>query len=327
MTDEEYFSSKYANYISNSKLALINPAQGGSPELYKTGFQGGFNDSFDLGSAVHGLLLQPEEFEVPALNKPTGKLGLFAIDVFKYRQEGKTIQESFDLAKVSADYYQKGFSDKRQKTAIEKSIEFYLGRMKFVEDPVKVPLFLSKPNADKCEECVGNVLKSRAIMRHLRPTGMIEDPEVFNEYAIFGDLDIYDDETDETIPVKIKAKIDSFSVDHEEQVITLNDLKTTGRPLNFFMGKYIYTEAGQVWANGSFEKYHYYRQAAFYVWLLQAALKPKYPNYTFRVNFLVVETTPNFNCDVFRIQDKWIEAGLKEMKELIILVANEQRSK
>ena len=37
MSDEEYFSEKYADYISNSKLALINPEQDGSPEIYLEG--------------------------------------------------------------------------------------------------------------------------------------------------------------------------------------------------------------------------------------------------------------------------------------------------
>lgn len=49
MTDEEYFSEKYRGYISNSRLALINPEQGGSPEKYADGFEGGFNASFQLG--------------------------------------------------------------------------------------------------------------------------------------------------------------------------------------------------------------------------------------------------------------------------------------
>ena len=34
ITDEVYFSEKYADYISNSRLKLINPDQGGSPEQY-----------------------------------------------------------------------------------------------------------------------------------------------------------------------------------------------------------------------------------------------------------------------------------------------------
>ena len=40
MSDEEYFSSKYTNYISNSRLKLINPNQNGSPSKYKEGFTG-----------------------------------------------------------------------------------------------------------------------------------------------------------------------------------------------------------------------------------------------------------------------------------------------
>ena len=40
ITDEVYFSEKYADYISNSRLKLINPDQGGSPEQYFEGFAG-----------------------------------------------------------------------------------------------------------------------------------------------------------------------------------------------------------------------------------------------------------------------------------------------
>ena len=33
--DEIYFSRKYSNYISNSRLKYIDPSEEGSPELYK----------------------------------------------------------------------------------------------------------------------------------------------------------------------------------------------------------------------------------------------------------------------------------------------------
>lgn len=36
ISDEIYFSSRYKNYISNSRLGLINPSQDGSPFKYKT---------------------------------------------------------------------------------------------------------------------------------------------------------------------------------------------------------------------------------------------------------------------------------------------------
>lgn len=45
--DEEYFKIKG---ISNSKLKLIDPLEGGSPELYKQGFLGGFNVSLAVGT-------------------------------------------------------------------------------------------------------------------------------------------------------------------------------------------------------------------------------------------------------------------------------------
>ena len=39
ISDAEYFSSSYSNYISNSRLKYINPDQGGSPSLYNKGIE------------------------------------------------------------------------------------------------------------------------------------------------------------------------------------------------------------------------------------------------------------------------------------------------
>ena len=49
ITDEVYFSEKYADYISNSRLKLINPDQGGSPEQYFEGFSGIYSDALIQG--------------------------------------------------------------------------------------------------------------------------------------------------------------------------------------------------------------------------------------------------------------------------------------
>lgn len=35
MSDEMYFSNKFAQYISNSRLKNINPNEGGYPQLYQ----------------------------------------------------------------------------------------------------------------------------------------------------------------------------------------------------------------------------------------------------------------------------------------------------
>lgn len=50
ITDEEYFSSKYKDYISNSRLGLLNPKQDGSPEKFFKGFvNDGYVSCFELG--------------------------------------------------------------------------------------------------------------------------------------------------------------------------------------------------------------------------------------------------------------------------------------
>ena len=49
ISDEEYFSKKYSNYISNSRLGLINPEQDGSPEKFFAGFKPVYSAAFDLG--------------------------------------------------------------------------------------------------------------------------------------------------------------------------------------------------------------------------------------------------------------------------------------
>ena len=68
---------------------------------------------------------------------------------------------------------------RRRKTAIKKSLDFYLKRMKYVEDPVKVPLFLSEKDAETTKQCINSVEKSQPMLNYLRPKGIASDPEVF----------------------------------------------------------------------------------------------------------------------------------------------------
>ena len=50
ITDEVYFSDKYSNYISNSKLKLINPDEGGSFKIYLEGLKQFSTRSMDIGA-------------------------------------------------------------------------------------------------------------------------------------------------------------------------------------------------------------------------------------------------------------------------------------
>lgn len=322
MDDKTYFSEEYSDYISNSKLGLIDPDAGGSPEKFKEGFKGGYSESFELGGAIHAMLLQPDEYSIPSLRKPSGKLGLFVEKFYECRLQNKSIADSIEQASKEADYYSGKLTPKRLSTAIKESLDFYLKRIHFKEEIGKVPLFLSSAMADKHSKCMLGISENPKFAETLYPTGLLSPAEYYNEYAILCEVKISGDINK---IVKVKAKLDNFTIDYERNVITLNDVKSTGRPANYFMGNYIHNELGEkVWIKGSFEKYKYYRQVGMYLWLLQAALNARgIDKFKYKVNILLVETIPNFKTKICPISRKWVDKGLQEFKDLLILAANE----
>lgn len=266
MSDEVYFSDEYKNYVSNSKLGLFNPEEGGSIEKFEAGFKSGYSESFELGSAVHAMILQPDFYRISDIRKPSGKLGVFAGKVLDHRKSGLNIEESIKLASVDADYYASSFSLNRQKTAIKKSLPFYLQRYKVIEeiDSEIETLYLSDSLAFKYEKCMLGIASNPKIKETFYPQGLLQAADFYNEYAILAEVKVTS--KDKVIFIKIKAKLDNFTVNHETQELTLNDLKTTGKPVNFFMGNNVKLkdEEGRDletrWFDGSFQKYRYYRQ-------------------------------------------------------------------
>lgn len=58
-----------------------------------------------------------------------------------------------------------------------------------------------------------------------------------------------------------------------------------------------------------------------YLFLLQAAVKQYYGfEYKLAANMLVIETIPNFKSGVFKVNGKYIQAGMNEFKELLTKV-------
>lgn len=324
MSDEEYFSSKYADYISNSRLKLINPEEGGSEEVYANGLKSKYSDSFELGSAVHAILLQPEYFEIAPVKKPTSKLGLFADKAYDLMKSGSSKEDAISKASLSADYYANKLTDKRLSAALE-ACEPYWKEIEEFESQLtsdKVQIYLSTPMEYKYKQCVSSLASNTKLMKTLNPDYLLSPPEIYNEYAIFAEVYVIDG--DKKTRLKIKGKLDNFTIDHETNTITLNDVKTTGKPVSFFMGNYVkpdYPNSKKVWYDGSFQKFHYHRQMGFYLWMLACYCKNKGMDYQLKANMVVVETIPDFNSKVYKVNGKQIKQGLDEFKKLLILVS------
>jgi hypothetical protein len=334
MTDEEYFSEKYKEYISNSKLSLIDPSEGGSIEKYNSGFQGDYNESFDLGSAVHAMVLQPDYYNIAPVNKPTGKLGLFADKAYNLLNSGMVMSEIINKASEEANYYSGKLTDKRIVSALDACNPYWKERREFEKtlltdlDNRIEQIYLSAPMQAKFNSCMLGITNNRKIQDTLYPSGLFEAAEVFNEYAILCEIEFINEDTGEIKTLKVKAKLDNFTIDHEKKEITLNDLKTTGKPVKYFMGNKVNVQDEEgnfklVWYDGSFQKYHYYRQLGLYSWMMICAVKHLYNHdYKLKCNILVVETIPEFNSKVYPISNRHIKQGLEEFKKLLTLVVN-----
>lgn len=330
ISDDEYFSSKYEQYLSNSSLKLINPVEGGSPDAYFNREKQGYNPSMEFGNAIHAALLQPEHYTIsPYDNKPSAKLGKFVECVAKYRKQNYTIEKALEAASDDANYYKGKLSKKIMKTAMEKGFEYYMKLMKNELDVLgKETVVLSKGLKTDVFNCLAS-LKTSKITKLFNEEGMFSEIHKFYEEAIFVDIEVTLPGEDPII-LPFKAKLDNYSIDTDLQVVKLNDLKTSSQNVSYFMGNRVMTtdEDGtsiEKWYNGSFQKYHYYRQAAVYMLILQALLHEQYPKYAYEANMLVVESFgPSYNSEIYPVSNAYITEGIREFKELVCRVAFHQ---
>lgn len=228
ISDELYFSSKYAKYISNSRLKNINPLEEGSPSKYKDPprFQ---STSLAIGSAVHECLLQSEEFELaPKMNKPTAKLGNVIDEIIVNRKKGMSIYNSIHKACEKVGYYVNSI-DSKIPSIIKKGFEYYWKQRNF--NSKKEVIFLSNSDHDVVTACLNSCTNNKLIINKLHPTDNFGDPiDSYNEDALFIDFIVtYKKKHCVTLPFKLK--IDNWTIDFDKKIITLNDLKTTGNKI------------------------------------------------------------------------------------------------
>lgn len=315
MSDEEYFSDKWAGYISNSKLALINPDQDGSPQIYKEGLSkhSKYSDSLVFGSAVHELVLQPKEFAVVNnVDRPTAKMGAMADELYKTFLSNKGVVSDKDIIAASdkIDYYKGKMDSIKIENVKDKCINYWWDRRDWETGHNNLgtePIYLDPKSREKLQLCLASVEANKEVQDLLHPKGVFEEPISMNEAALFMDVKA-EHEGKETI-LKLKGKLDNFTIDTETNEVVLNDLKTTGHWLIDF--------------GDSFKKYHYNRQMAMYAWMLRSYVEKQYnikPS-SLMANMLLVCTVPDYRAGVFRVTNGEIRKGFLEFKDLLQRVA------
>ena len=306
--DAIYFTSPvYKNRISNSRLGLLNPRQGGSPEKFFSGFKSSFNPSFALGSAVHEQILQPHLFKLAEDTcKPTAKMGGMADELYDIFCQREITDEDIINASDKIEYYKGKMTPDRIKEVREKCAQYWENRNQYelnLEENREVR-YLDYPMLEKAKSCIESLQSNKLVMDLLHPTGIIEDPISECEQAILLDVKATMPDGKEVI-MHLKAKLDNFTIDSETNVIKINDVKTHGQMLNTF--------------DESKVKYHYNREIAFDMYLLSLVAKQMYdmPNPKKQANYLVVSTVPNFYSKVVPLTAAEIRTGFFELQQLL----------
>lgn len=311
--DEIYFSEKYSGYVSNSRLSRINPDQDGSPEKFFNQSLSLYTDSILFGSAIHTLVLQPESFELnEQANRPTAKAGYMADEVYKTYKKGGDIVNAIYKASDKINYYKGSLTNNKIDKLINQCNQYWKDRLNFENTTKsnKTQVYLDLKSRLKVKACLQSLNNDVNIQKLLKPKGIIEDPIYGYEKAILLDVQVtFDDKTIEPFVLRLKAKLDNYTIDKENDTILVNDLKTHGNILSEF--------------DNAVEKYHYYREMSIYTWLLSFVAKKYYnmDNPIIKSNFLAIETIPDYYTKVSPMTSKLFKKGFEEFRKLLKLVA------
>lgn len=313
ISDEVYFSERYSNYISNSRLSLINPEQDNDPQAFFEGLSkhSKYSDALLLGSALHELVLQPELFElVLSVDRPTSKAGFMADELYNQFKGKDPTNEAIIAASDKIDYYKGKMNDKRIVELKEKCNNYWKIRAEYEKTTSsnKIPIYLDPKNRERIQQCVHAISQNKKIQDLLTPTGILDTPVSENEQAILLDVRVEVPGCNPFI-LRLKSKLDNYTIDKETNTITINDVKTIGKILSYF--------------EDNFDKFHYHRELAIYSWLLSLCAKKFYnmEDCTIKSNCLVVSTIPDYYTKVYEVTKKDFIKGWEEFKNLLRLVA------
>lgn len=307
ISDRDYFSEKFSDRISNSRLGLLKSK---GAKAFFNNEKLGFNQSFEFGSNLHALTLEPESYElITGVNKPTAKAGVVA-DWLYNGEETFPTDDDIKVASIKCAYYKDKLTPKRILEFREKAEPYWKQRYLYeLKNPKseKERIYTDEKSQNLLINCLNSLNENKQIQDLLHPKGLTEDPYVSCETTILIDIKM---ECPDSEPViyKFKSKLDNFSIDKEENIITVNDLKTTSKPVKDFKDVVNY--------------YSYNRELAIYSWLLSMCSEKLFNMNKPQIkgNFLTISTIPEYDTIVYPMTKDLYIKGFKEFIYLMKVV-------
>ena len=210
-------------------------------------------DWYDVGSAIHCLILQPEDFYdkyiVLDYKKPQNEQQKVFIekycDFLSLKKEEELLDtksnDTFLLEAYKVAYSTKGKTDKKmleEATELQTNLNSY---MQFIRLELNGRTILSSGSMESVKQCCNALLvnpKSDLVIKTPELKG--DDIKVYNELEIYFDFK----------GMHCKSRLDKLIIDKPNRKIYIVDIKTTSKPVGKFYE--------------SFRDYDYERQFAFY---------------------------------------------------------------
>jgi hypothetical protein len=310
-TDEEYLKIKR---FSNSKLSLLNPDEEGSKEKFLKGDTTINKNSNIVGDLIHLILLQKNrtisDFEISSLK----------------------VKEIFDLALT---YMDSTNIEEIVNRAVQE-IKYYKGkpglkRLQKLYDEFKIYhkyLFLNRRD----ENCIVLDKRNKKVINSILANVNDEILNLIDDYENNETTFLLEIVTKNARFLPFKCRIDSFKIDHINKEVLVTDLKTTSNLTNDFKGISEYESSDVPFSlngsiklkDGSFQKYRYNRQIAFYTEVLRQYLikqDEKYKDYTFKCNIVAIctyEDKPFMR--ILPITQEELTDGLNEFNKLVNMI-------
>lgn len=330
LSDAEYFGNALPGYISNSKLGLINPAQGGSLSRYVSGFEDSKSDFFKLGTAIHALLLEADSNELSTFVAPKGVVRDIIDTTYKLVKNGQSFDMALSIAVKYHNYYNGEPGEKRMQSLVAATSDYY----DYLSDVKEGEIILDATMRSTVISCVSSVKANPEAYKAIcSPEGdfdFLDNRKYFNE-----DVMTCEYQTKDGTVLKLKNKVDSWSIDVENKILYLTDLKTTSSSIDTFMGQngiqvFEYADMRPSFIHGSFHKYHYYRQMYMYYKILETYATQEYgfdpETWKVEVRMVVVETTGSNRSAIFNVSDELMQAGKQEMEFLLEMIAENKQN-
>tara|TARA_R100000544_G_scaffold30635_1_gene16887 strand:- start:15025 stop:16014 length:990 start_codon:yes stop_codon:yes gene_type:complete len=245
------------------------------------------------GKLLHLLLLQPQQFDKHFILMPsklpsdTLRKVLKNITLYTDSTELSMVEDKIILDSLKEVGLYQSLKDEDKRVAKVRTTEcedYYAFSHNKGLDVIDASMF------QKCKDNVEIVKANKSIIELLNPVVTdfeLDDVETYSEKYLECEMDKF--------KFGMKGYVDKYIVDHKQKVITIIDLKTSGKSLVSFPE--------------TVEFYNYWLQAAIYSLLVMRNVDEKAKNYKINFNFIVIDTYSQvYNFEVRQdTLEMWVE--------------------